>query len=181
MTKLNQEKAYDSSLNNSVGQPVLCLEWFWDLVMFINLLWPTWNLLSQPLALCFPHPFADSVFVNSPARCNSHVASKSRRAVGSWPFRGTCRVVENWGDPPSTFSPKTGPGDALPCCILPTRALFSLLRALFLHFCGSCWRILNGPQAWYCGAVLCLKSYKVGGVLGENTSEMSFVQAWPQY
>lgn len=39
--------------------------------------------------------FADSVFVNSPARCNSHVASKSRRAVGSWPFRGTCQVAEN--------------------------------------------------------------------------------------
>lgn len=125
--------------------------------------------------------FADSVFVNLPAHCNSHVASKSRRALGSRPFRGTCGAAENWGDQPSTFSPKAGPGDALPCCILPTRTLFSLLRALILHFCASCWGILNGPQAWCCGAVLCPKSYKAGGVLGENTREMSLVRVRARY
>ena len=91
--------------------------------------------------------------MNSPARWNSCVTSKSRSAVGSRLFGGTCGVAENWGHPPSTFSPKAGPGGALPCCILPTRALFSLLQALFFHFCASCWEILNGPQAWGCGTV----------------------------
>lgn len=107
--------------------------------------------------------------MNSPARWNSCVTSKSRRAVGSRLFGGTCEVAENWGHPPSKFSPKAGPGGALPCCILPTRALFSLLQALFLHFCASCWEILNGPQAWGCGTVLYPKSYKTCVFLGENT------------